>query len=162
MAERLKSADALVVADYRGLTDAELKLLRGELRKSGAEMRVIKNTLAKRAFEMAGLEAPDMLLSGPTAIALFFEDLSTPAKAMLEFARKHEHLQMKGGMLEGTIFGSSGVSTLSELPTKDEVRSMIVGVLQAPTRQLVTVLQAPMRDLVSVIRNYAEKSDAAD
>ena len=76
MAARLKDAGALIVADYRGLSVAELTDLRVRLRKSGSELHVIKNTLVKRAFSLAGLETPEALLSGPTAVALFFENLS--------------------------------------------------------------------------------------
>ena len=161
MAARLREAGALVLADYRGLTDAEMKALRAELRKSGAEMTVIKNTLARRAFEMAGLETPEALLSGPTAIALFTEDLSSPSKAILEFAKKHELLEIKGGLLEGQVLDASGVDMMSKLPTKDEVRGMIVGVIQAPSRQMVSLLQAPMRDLVGVLKAYVDKGEAA-
>ena len=161
MAARLKDAGALVVADYRGLSVAELTDLRIRLRKSGSELHVIKNTLAKRAFDMAGLETPATLLSGPSVLALFFENLAEPAKIMLEFAKTHEVMSLKGGMLEGQGFGPDGVAMLSKLPTKDEVRGMVLGVLQAPARQLAGVIQAPLRDLVSVIRNYSEKADAA-
>lgn len=161
MAARLKEAEALVVADYRGLSDAEMKALRAELRKSGVTMTVIKNTLVRRAFEMAELEPPDSLLSGPTAIALFGEDVSTPAKAILDFAKKHELLEVKGGMLEGQVLNADGVEMMSKLPTKDEVRSMIVGVLQAPSRQLVSLAQAPMRDLLGVLRARVEKGEEA-
>ncbi len=161
MAARLKDAGALIVADYRGLSVAELTDLRVRLRKSGSELHVIKNTLVKRAFSMAGLETPETLLSGPTAVALFFENLSEPAKTMLDFAKTHEAMSLKGGVVEGKGFGPAGVEMLSKLPTKDEVRGMILGVVQAPARQLAGVLQAPLRDLVSVIRNYADKADAA-
>ncbi len=161
MAARLKEANALVVADYRGLSDAEMKALRGELRKSGATMTVIKNTLARRAFEMAGIEPPANLLGGPTAIALFVEDLSTPAKAILDFAKKQELLEVKGGMLEGKHIDAAGVEMMSKLPTKDELRGLIVGVIQAPSRQLVSVLQAPMRDLVGVLRAKVDQGEVA-
>ncbi len=161
MAARLKEAGALIVADYRGLSVADLTDLRIRLRKSGSELHVIKNTLAKRAFDMAGIEAPEALLSGPTVMALFFESLSEPAKAMLEFAKTHDVISLKGGMVEGKAFGPAGVEMLSKLPTKDEARGMILAVIQAPSRQLVGVLQAPLRDLVSVIRNHAEKAEAA-
>jgi large subunit ribosomal protein L10 len=161
MAARLKECDALVLADYRGLDVAEMTELRTSLRKHGSEIHVIKNTLVRRAFELAEMETPEALLSGPTAIALFFEDLSSPAKALLDFAEEHDVLQIKGGMLEGDLLDAAGVDGLSSLPTKDEVRSMILGVLTAPRRQVVTVLHAPLRDLVSVIRNYSETGGEA-
>ena len=161
MTARLKQAGALVIADYRGLTVAELTDLRVRLRKSGSELHVIKNTLAKRAFADAGLETPQALLSGPTIMALFFENLSEPAKTLLDFAKTHEVMSLKGGMVEGKAFGPSGVEMLSKLPTKDEARGMLLGVIQAPARQLAGVLQAPLRDLVTVIRNHVEKAEAA-
>jgi len=158
MAARLGSAQAVIVTRYRGLDVAELTELRGKLRAGGATYHVIKNRLLRRAFEAAELEPPpDELLSGPTAIAVLSEDLSGPSKALLEFAKKHELLEVAGGMMGGSALDAKGIEALSKLPTREEILSQLVGVLKAPQRNLVSVLAAPGRDLVRVIDAKARK-----
>ena len=161
MVERLRDSTAVVVSDYRGLDVSEFQDLRTKLRESGATMHVIKNTLAAIAFEQAEIEVPTELLNGPTAIAVLGEEVSKPAKALLDFADEHDHLEVRGGMLEGKVVGLDGVEMMSRLPTKEEVLTQIVGVIAAPSRQLVSVLNAPLRDLVGVINAYATKEEDA-
>lgn len=162
MTERLGRTTAMLVADYRGLTVAELRQLRSVLREDGAEIQVIKNSLLRRACDAAGLEPPDGLLAGPTAVVLLYEDLSKPVKALLDFAKKHEELEIRGGLLEGRPLDAAGVKALADLPTKDELRAMLLGVLAGPSRQLVTVLQAPLRGLAAVINARVEAGDAGE
>lgn len=97
MTERLKRATAVVVADYRGLTVAELRDLRSSLRKKGSEVQVIKNTLMRRACSEAGITPPTDLLRGPTAVVLLYDDLSSPTKTLLDFAKAHEVFALRGG-----------------------------------------------------------------
>lgn len=161
MTGRLGRATAVVMADYRGLNVTELMGLRRTMRASGAELHVIKNTLMRRACVAAGIEPPAALLSGPTAVALLYDDLSRPAKALIEFAKQHEVFAIKGGIIEGKAMDERAVKALADLPSRDELRAMLLSVFQAPQRQLVTVLAAPMRDFVSVLHNYAEKGEKA-
>lgn len=162
MAERLGSASAVIVTHYRGLDVAALTELRGKLRTGGASYHVIKNRLLRRAYELAELEPPPAeLLSGPTAVAVLGDDLSGPAKAMLEFAKKHEQLLVVGGYMGGQVLDAKGVEALSKLPTREELLSQLVGVLQAPQRNLVSLLAAPGRDLVRVIDAKVKKDEAA-
>lgn len=162
MAERLGSASAVIVTHYRGLDVAGLTDLRGKLRAGGASYHVVKNRLLRRAYELAELEPPPAeLLSGPTAIAVLGDDLAGPAKAMLEFAKKNELLTVVGGYMGGNVLDARGVEALSKLPTRDELLAQIVGVLQAPQRNLVSLLSAPGRDLVRVIDAKVKKDEAA-
>jgi large subunit ribosomal protein L10 len=161
MAERLRGSTAVVVSDYRGLDVSEMEALRTQLRESGATMHVIKNKLAAIAFAQAEIEAPLELLTGPSAIAVLGEEVSKPAKALLDFAKDHDDLEVRGGMLEGRVLDLGGVEMMSKLPTKEEVLTQIVGVVAGPARQLVGVLNAPLRDLVAVINAYATKEDDA-
>lgn len=162
MAEDLKGAAAIVVTDYRGLSVDQLGQLRGMLRKDDASFFVIKNTLCKRAFEVAGLSAPsEALLTGPTAIAVLRGALSAPAKTLLDFEKKSQILKMRGVVMEGQEMGATGVKSLSELPTRDELRSMLLGVISGPARSLVTVVSAPMRDVAGVLQARVRKGDEA-
>lgn len=164
MAERLGGMSALVVTEYRGLTVAEMSDIRNKLRESDATFHVIKLSLAKLAFEKAGLDPlPEDLLAGPVALAVLGEEVSAPSKALLKFEDDIDDLHVKGGLLEGTVLDAAGVEMMSKLPTREEVLGQIVGTIAAPSRQLVTVLAAPMRDLVGVInaRVQAGEEEAA-
>ena len=101
----LAATDALFLSDYRGLTVAELTELRAKLREGGATLRVLKNTLARRAAADAGREQIVPLLTGPTAVAFCGDDPVAPAKALVEFMRTHPQLELRGGLLQGTISG---------------------------------------------------------
>jgi large subunit ribosomal protein L10 len=153
VATRLKDVEAIIIADYRGLTVSQLGRLRGELRRHDSELHVIKNTLARRAFQRAGLEPPDDLLSGPTALLFFSDELAGPAKALLDFVKEaNELLVIKGGLVSGRRTSEAGVKALAELPSREELRGLLLGALNAPPRQLVTVLSSPLRDLAGVIQ----------
>lgn len=162
MARRLKEAEAVVVTDYRGLTVSQIRKLRVQLRPQNSEFHVIKNSLARRAFELAGLEPPDELLTGPTALMLLYEDLSSPSKTLLGFVKEtNELLSIKGGLVGGRPMGADGVKALSELPSREELRALILGTFLAPQRRVVTVLSTPLRDLAGVLNARAEAGDKA-
>jgi large subunit ribosomal protein L10 len=161
MTARLKAADAVVVTDYRGLTVAQISKLRRELRTKGAEFHVVKNSLAQRALSAAGLEMPESLLDGPTAVALLFEDLSGPTKVLRDFAKETNILAIRGGLLSGQAVDAAGVNALADLPSREQLLAQLLGVLQAPQRQLVTVLNSPLRDLVGVLNAHAESGQEA-
>jgi large subunit ribosomal protein L10 len=153
LAERLRSTESLIVADYRGLTNAELRVLRGRLLGSGASLRVVKNTLTRRAAEVAGTESLLALLEGPTAIA-FVETDGDPiavAKALSDTARETKVLELRGGILSGRSITGADVEELAKLPAPDVLKSQLIGVIIAPLTQLVGLLVAPLRDLVGLL-----------
>lgn len=153
LAERLRSTESLIVADYRGLTNAQLGELRGKLRASGAQLKVVKNTLTRRAAEEAGAESLLALLEGPTAIA-FVEADGDPvgvAKALADTAKDTKVLALRGGLLSGRSIGSAEIEELAKLPSPEVVKSQFVGVIIAPLTQLVGLLAAPLRDLVGLV-----------
>src|SRR5262245_8282197 len=153
LAERLRSTESLIVADYRGLTNAELRGLRTKLRSSGAELAVVKNTLTRRAAQEAGTEALLALLEGPTAIA-FVETDGDPvavAKALADSAKDTKVLARRGGRLSGQALAAAEVEELAKLPAPEVVKSQLVGVIVAPLTQLAALLAAPLRDLVGLI-----------
>jgi large subunit ribosomal protein L10 len=153
LVERLRTTESLIVADYRGLTNAELVGLRAKLRSSGAQLKVVKNTLTRRAAQEAGAEALLALLEGPTAIA-FVQSDGDPvavAKALSDTARETKVLDLRGGILSGRSITGSDVEELAKLPAPDVVKSQLVGVIVAPLTQLAGLLTAPVRDLVGLI-----------
>ena len=153
LAEQLRSTESLIVADYRGLTNAQLEELRAKLRGSGARLQVVKNTLTRRAAEAAGAESLLALLEGPTAIA-FVETDGDPvavAKALSDTARDTKVLSFRGGLLAGSSIGEADIEALAKLPAPEVVKSQLVGVIIAPLSQLVGLLAAPLRDLVGLI-----------
>lgn len=153
LTDRLRSADTLIVADYRGLTNAQLESLRDELLKHGARFAVVKNTLTRRAAEAAGKEALLALLEGPTAIA-FLEtdgDMVAAAKALSTLARDSRVLAIRGGVLEGKAITSEDVESLAKLPPVDVLRGQVIGAIVAPVQAFAGLVAAPLTNFVGLI-----------
>jgi large subunit ribosomal protein L10 len=153
LAAELSSADTLLVADYRGLTNKQLESLRDQLLPHGARFRIVKNTLTRRAAEQAGAEALLVMLEGPTAIA-FIESSGDPAavaKALASTARETNVLELRGGILEGKTLSGEDVQQLAKLPPADVLRGQLVGAIVAPLNQLLALVSAPLRDLHGLI-----------
>jgi large subunit ribosomal protein L10 len=153
LTERIQSAETLIVADYRGLSNAQMEGLRDELLKHGARFAVVKNTLTRRAAEAAGNEALLALLEGPTAIA-FLESGSDPvatAKALSQLARDSRVLAIRGGILEGKAISSDEVEELAKLPPADVLRGQVLGAIVAPAQAFAGLVAAPLTNLVGLI-----------
>ena len=153
LAERLRSTDTLMVADYRGLTMPEIDELRTRLLEAGARFTVVKNTLTKRAAEEAGTTEVLELIDGPTAIA-FLDAEGDPvavAKVLNEAARANDVLVIRGGVFEGTVVGDAEIKRLATLPPADVLRAQLVGAVAAPLTTVVGLFTAPLRDLVGVL-----------
>ena len=167
LTDRLKSAETLIVADYRGLTVTQIGELRGKLLEHGARFSVVKNSLTKRAAESAGVEPLLALLEGPTAIA-FLETDGDPvavAKALDEAVRT-ETLTLKGGLLEGAEIGADDIKQLAKLPPTETLHAQLVGAVAGPVTAIVGLFAAPMRELVGVIdariRQLEEQGESAE
>ena len=139
---KFEAAASIVVVDYRGLTVAQVTELRKQLREAGVEFKVYKNTLTRRAAETVGVEAINEFLTGPNAIAFSNEDVVAPAKIINEFAKKNEALEIKAGIIEGTIASVEDVKALAELPSREGLLSMLLSVLQAPVRNFALATKA--------------------
>jgi large subunit ribosomal protein L10 len=153
LAERLRTTDTLMVADYRGLSMPEIDELRTRLLEAGARFTVVKNTLTKLAAEAAGTKDVLELIDGPTAIA-FLEAESDPAavaKVLNEAAKANDVLVIRGGVLEGTLVGDAEIKRLATLPPADVLRAQLAGAIVAPLTTVVGLFTAPLRDLVGVI-----------
>jgi large subunit ribosomal protein L10 len=165
LAEQLRSTESLIVADYRGLTNAQLEELRGKLRGSGARLQIVKNTLTRRAAEEAGTEPLLALLEGPTAIAFVDADGDpvAVAKALSDTAKDTKVLELRGGTLSGRSITGADVEELAKLPAPDVIKGQLVGVIVAPLTQLAALLAAPLRDLVGLIdARIAQLEDGGD
>ena len=153
LAERLRSSETLMVADYRGLTMPQIDELRGRLLEAGARFTVVKNTLTRRAAEQAGTTEVLELIEGPTAIA-FIEaegDPAAVAKILNDTARTNEVLVIRGGLLDGSLVGDAEIKRLATLPPADVLRAQLAGAVVAPLTTVVGLFTAPLRDLVGVI-----------
>jgi large subunit ribosomal protein L10 len=156
---RLKAADTLLVADYRGLTMPQIDQLRTRLLESGARFTVVKNTLTRRAAEAAGADALLALLDGPSAIA-FLEadgDMVAAAKALADSARETQVLEIRGGVLQGRAMSAEEVETLAKLPPAEVLRGQVLGAIVAPLTALAGLLNAPLQNLVGLIEARIEQ-----
>lgn len=156
-AEEVKSAEILLIAHYKGLTVAEITELRANVRKAGASMKVSKNLLAKRAVAGTNYEKVAELFKGPTAMA-YAKDPVSAAKALSEFSKKNQKLVLVGGIFGETILDQAAIQQLASLPSLDELRGKIIGLLQAPATKVAGVLQAPAGQLARVFNAYATKA----
>jgi large subunit ribosomal protein L10 len=153
LASELGSAETLIVADYRGLTNKQLEALRDQLIPLGGRFRIVKNTLTRRAAEKAGADALLVMLEGPTAIA-FIESSGDPAavaKALAATAKETNVLTLRGGLLEGKTLSGAEVDRLATLPSTEVLRGQLVGAIVAPLTQLLGLVSAPLRDLHGLI-----------
>lgn len=151
-------AGAVVVTHYMGLTVAEMTDLRLRLRKEGASLKVVKNRLAQKAMDGAS-DGAHALFKGPVAIA-YGPDVSSAAKVATQYAKDNDKFTVVGGIMGETVLDQNGVKALATLPSLDEIRATLIGLIQAPATKVAGVLQAPAGQLARVFNAYATK-DAA-
>lgn len=142
IAENLRESKTTILVDYRGLTVAEVTELRSQLREAGVEFKVYKNTMTRRAVEEVELTDLNDLLTGPTAIAFSKDDIIAPAKILSSFAKEHEALEIKGGVVEGSVASLEQIKELADLPSYEGMVSMLLSVLQAPIRNFAYATKA--------------------
>ncbi|MBQ4630887.1 MAG: 50S ribosomal protein L10 [Clostridia bacterium] len=140
--ETLKSAQAGVLVDYRGITVEQDTALRTKLREAGVEYKVVKNTLTRFAANEVGLSELDEQLNGPTALAISTTDPVAPAKVLSDFAKDVETIEIKAGFLDGKVITLDEVKTLANTPSKEVLIAKIMGSMNAPISKLVRTLQA--------------------
>ena len=164
LTERLRSAETLLVADYRGLTMPQIDALRTRLLESGARFSVVKNTLTRRAAEAAGADALLALLEGPSAIA-FLEaegDMVAAAKALADTARESRVLVVRGGVMQGRTMTAAEVESLATLPPVDILRGQVLGAIVAPVTVLMGLLTAPLQNLHGLLDARIEQLGGTD
>ena len=150
---------SIVVAHNLGLTVAEMTDLRNRMYEAGGMVKVVKNRLAKIALDGTPREGLAALFSGPT-VMIFSEDPVVAPKVTVGFAKEHEKLVILGGMLDESLLDEAGVKSLAELPSLDELRAKLIGVIQAPAQKLASVVQAPAGQLARVLAARGEQEAA--
>jgi large subunit ribosomal protein L10 len=152
-------AGAVVVTHYLGLTVAEMTDLRGRLRQEGAQLQVVKNTLVQKALNGSVGEAGDALFKGPVAIA-FAPDPVSAAKVATQYAKDNDKFTVVGGLMGQQVLDQASIKALAALPSLDQLRAKLIGLLQAPATKIAGIMQAPAGQLARVVGAYAAK-DAA-
>ncbi|MBM7096605.1 MULTISPECIES: 50S ribosomal protein L10 [Alteribacter] len=142
IAAKLKESQSTIVVDYRGLDVAEVTELRKQLREANVDFKVYKNSMTRRAAAEAGLTELDEQLVGPTAIAFSNEDVIAPARILNKFAKDHDALELKAGVIEGRIASLEEVKALAELPSREGLLGMLLSVMQAPIRNFALATKA--------------------
>ena len=159
----VKESDFVYFVSYAGLKVKDFSDLRNQIADQGAFCQVQKNSLIKKAaaqLELSGVEAIDLTAS--TAMVYGKGDCSAVAKLLLEFGKKNEQVKAKGGYMDGAVLSKAEVDALADLPTKPVLQAMLLGVLQAPARNLVTVLNAKTASIVNVVNAYKDKLENAN
>ena len=158
--EVFKAANVVVVAHYSGLTVAQMQNLRKQMKQAGAQVKVAKNRLAKIALDGTDVASIAPLMKGPTLIAYSDDPVAAP-KVATDFAKANEKLVILGGAMGSTALKPDAVKALASLPSIDELRAKIVGMIQTPATRVAQVISAPAAQLARVIGAYAEKNKAA-
>ncbi len=157
--ELLSKAKIAIVADYKGLTVRELETFRRDLREKGAQLKVLKNTLAKRALKDAELPIDETALTGQVAFVLGYEDAVSGPQAAKVFAKKHKQLVVRAGLFEGEWVGPDIIQKLASIPNKDTLRAMLLMLLKGPQMKLVSLLSAVPQEFVATVAALAKKKE---
>ena len=153
------TANTVVVAHYAGLTVAQMQVLRKQARQAGTSVKVAKNRLAKIALEGTDVASIGPLLKGPTLIA-FSNDPVGASKVAVDFAKAHEKFVILGGAMGKTALDLNGVKALAALPSLDELRGKLIGLIMAPATKIAQLANAPAAKVARVVQAYANKSQA--
>ena len=159
LSTQFSKAQAAFLTDYRGLDVEKLSALRNKLEEQGAEYRVVKNTLAKIAAKGTIVEACSDYFEGPNAMALVYDDPAVAAKALVDFAKQEDKLEVKAGVLGDTLLSAADIIHLASLPDKDVLRAQVLGTLNAVPGGLVNVLSGVMRSFVQVLNAIQEAKE---
>jgi len=154
--ELAANSQGMILTSFSGLSVKETEALRKQVREAGGSFHVVKNTLAKLAFEQAGLELPEGALDGTTAIGFAQESITDLVKAIVDVVRETELLTVKGGLIEGMVYDARQVIKIANLPTLPVVQAQLLGLLQAPASRVAGALSGSVRQVVSVLNAYAK------
>ncbi|MBQ0042901.1 MAG: 50S ribosomal protein L10 [Lachnospiraceae bacterium] len=137
---KIKDAQSVVLVDHRGLTVEQDTILRKQLREAGVCYKVYKNTMMTRAFKGTDYEQLGTYLEGPSAMAISTEDATAPARVLCKFAKTAPALEIKGGVVDGTLYDAAGIGQLADIPSKDVLISRLLGSMKSPISNLARVL----------------------
>ncbi len=156
MKERFDKSEAVIVTHYQGLTVKQLDDLRAKMREQGIQFKVTKNRITKLALENTKCKELSDLFVGPTAVALS-EDAITSAKILTKFSKENENLKILGGIMGAEILDVAGVNNVATLPTLDEARAKIVGILRSPAQKVASILLAPASKIAILALEKSKK-----
>jgi large subunit ribosomal protein L10 len=157
---RFASTPFVVLADFKGSTVAQMNTLRRNCEKGGVFFQVVKNTLAVRALQGTGKEGLADHFRGNIGVLIAHEDAIATAKLVNQFRKENEKIKVRAGFFDGDVLNDKGVAAVADLPTKEELQSMLLATLQEAPRSLLGILQAPARDLMYLLGNYAAKLES--
>jgi large subunit ribosomal protein L10 len=157
LTDKLSKAKAIYFTEYHGLNVEDITELRREFNKNDVEFKVAKNTLIKLAAENNKLDALSSYLSGSTAIALSYEDPTSPARVLKQFKKNHDLPEIKGILFDGEILEGKEFKRIADLPTKNQLLAMLVGALSSPMTKLALTLKASMTDLGNALNNLKDR-----
>ena len=140
LAEQMKNAKLILLTDYRGINVSDVTALRAEIRNIGAEYKVIKNNITRRALAECGIEGLDEQLEGPTAVIMTSEDYLEPTKVIYNFTKNNDYYKIKGGVVDGKVMTAEEIITLAKLPSRQELISMLAGGLLANISKFAVAL----------------------
>lgn len=140
--EKLEKASSAVVIDYRGITVAEADLLRKRMREANVEYKIYKNTMMRRAVVGTQFEGLTDAFKGPSGIAFGYEDATAPAKVLDKSIKEFKKMEIKGGVIDGTLYDAAGVTAIAQIPSRDELIAKLLGSFNAPISSFARVIQA--------------------
>ncbi len=160
LVKSIGEAKSVIVADYRGLTVAQVSELRAKAREASVYYKVAKNRLVKLALKECGLDTLDDLLQGPSAFAMGMEDPVSPAKVLAEFSKDNDALRIKGGLLGAEVLSADDVMKLASMPSRDELLARMLGSLQSPVTKVAIALNQTVSKIAYAISAVADQKEA--
>jgi len=159
--DRFANSEAVIMADYRGLSVKEMQQLRVKVREVGGDIKVYKNSLTEIAIRELALPNMDEYLQGPTAFVFIAEDAVAPAKALTAFAKEHQALEIKGGFVQNQVVNGDGVKAIATLPSREELIAKLLGTMQNPIVGFARVLNGPVEAFARTVQAVADQKAAA-
>jgi large subunit ribosomal protein L10 len=159
--DRLAASGGVIMADYRGLTVKQMRILRTSLREAGAEVTVYKNSLTQIAMRELGLPNMDEYLQGPTVFVFTPDDPVASAKALLAFAKEHKVFSFKGGLIDGQVVDGATIKAIAQLPSREELIAKLMGTMLNPLRNLMAMANAPVGAFARTLQAVADQKAAA-
>ena len=159
--QQLAKSQAVILADYRGMTVSGITAVRRRLRDADGAFQVVKNTLFERALIEAGIPVQEGKLKGPVGVTYCFGDVRIVAKALLDLTKENEALRIQGAFFGKAYLDAAGAKSLATMPPREVVLAQLLGTVQGPMSSLVSVIAAPLRELVQVVKARSEQDQPA-
>lgn len=160
--ELLNQSGAVFLAEYSGVSVSQLENLRSEVRNANGAFHITKNSLLRLALERSGQEIPEDMLLGQTAAGFALGELPAMAKTLVNFSDDIEMFHLKGGLMAGNLIGADAIESMAKLPSLDELRAQIIGLINAPAQNVTSTVANGVRQLINVVNAYATQEDAGE